>query len=281
MKVQHIAAISVGNEGGNPAGVVFLENPALEVAMKRVAAKVGYSETVFASPNDGTGKSWRVRYFSPESEVPFCGHATVALGAALGQRNGPGTYKLELNEASITVEAQDTDRGMVATLLSPPTFSRMATAAETNDLLALFDFHEDDIDDRLPPARIHAGAEHIVLGLKDRAVLGGMEYDLDQGRSLMRQHGIVTIMLVYVEENRNFSVRNAFASGGVLEDPATGAAAAAFAGYLRDLGWDHGGQFTILQGDDMGVPSVIEVGLTNVPGSSIRISGRARDITNF
>ena len=48
--------------------------------MQRIAAEVGYSETAFAMRD---GDRWRVRYFSPEAEVPFCGHATIALGAAL------------------------------------------------------------------------------------------------------------------------------------------------------------------------------------------------------
>jgi PhzF family phenazine biosynthesis protein len=45
--------------------------------MQRIAAEVGYSETAFAMPG---GNAWRVRYFSPESEVPFCGHAFTSQG---------------------------------------------------------------------------------------------------------------------------------------------------------------------------------------------------------
>lgn len=109
--------------------------------------------------------------------------------------------------------------------------------------------------------------------LRDRARLAAMQYDLDDGRDVMRRHGLVTIMLVHVKGEQSFSVRNAFASGGVLEDPATGAAAAAFAGYLRDLDWPHGGHFTIRQGEDMKVPSVIEVELTDVAGTPVHVLG--------
>ena len=278
MNIQRIAAFSQGSEGGNPAGVVLLPTAASENDMARVAAKIGYSETAFAVAQDDTGKNWRVRYFSPESEVPFCGHATIALGAALGKRNGSGTYSLTLNDATITVQAENTADGMVATLASPPTRSRALTEAETRDVLALFGLTEDDFDPRLPPARIHGGADHIVLPLDDRARLAAMDYDLDEGRKMMRDHGLVTVMLVYVEGNQSFVARNAFASGGVLEDPATGAAAAAFAGYLRDSNWPHGGSFTIRQGEDMGSPSVIKVSLDDFKGASVRVSGAARDI---
>jgi predicted PhzF superfamily epimerase YddE/YHI9 len=73
-----------------------------------------------------------------------------------------------------------------------------------------------------------------------------------------------------------FQVRNAFAVGGVLEDPATGAAAAVFAGYLRDRGWPHGGVINIVQGEDMGMRSLIRAEISEIAGSSIRASGTAR-----
>lgn len=278
MDIQRIAAFSQGSEGGNPAGVVLLQNAASTDDMARVAAEVGYSETAFAVAQGADGKNWRVRYFSPESEVPFCGHATIALGAALGKHGGAGTYTLVLNDATITVDAEAKPEGMMATLSSPPTRSRPMSASEMDDVMALFGLTSDDLDPRLAPAHIHGGADHAVLPLKDRARLAAMAYDLDQGRAVMRKHDLVTVMLVYIEEPRTFVVRNAFASGGVLEDPATGAAAAAFAGYLRDSHWPHQGGFTIRQGEDMGSPSLIKVSLDDTKGASVRVSGGARDI---
>jgi PhzF family phenazine biosynthesis protein len=278
MDIQRIAAFSANGKGGNPAGVVLLDTAASSADMQRVAAEVGYSETAFAVPIEGADRSWRVRYFSPESEVPFCGHATIALGVALGQRDGPGTYNLDLNNASITVDAKMSAEGMAATLASPPTESRTINNEEFDDAMALLGLSKDDLDTRLPPARIHGGADHLVFALHDRARLAAMSYDLDQGRNMMRRHNLVTIMLVHIEGDRAFSARNAFASGGVLEDPATGAAAAAFAGYLRDIGWPHGEQFVIRQGEDMGAPSLIDVHLTSTPGSSVLVSGSARSM---
>lgn len=278
MEIHRIAAFSLGGSGGNPAGVVLLDAPVAEAEMQNVAREVGYSETAFALPVAGEDQRWRVRYFSPEAEVPFCGHATIALGAVLGQQKGAGTYKLDLNNASITVEAEAAKEGMAAKLASPATKSRAIRDEELADALALLQLAQDDLDPRLPPAHIHAGADHLVFALRDRTRLAAMSYDLDEGREMMRRHGLVTIMLVHIEDDQLFSARNAFASGGVLEDPATGAAAAAFAGYLRDRGWPHGGRFTVRQGEDMGAPSIIEVGLNDTPGAPVIISGKARAI---
>lgn len=278
MDIQRIAAFSQGEQGGNPAGVVLLDQPAQTSDMARVAADVGYSETAFAVREDDSGKNWRVRYFSPESEVPFCGHATIALGAALGQHIGEGSFNLALNEASISVSAAPKDGGMTATLSSPPTKSKALPAADLADILALFGLSHDDLDERLAPAHIHGGADHAMLAIKERSKLAGMSYDLDAGRTLMRKLGLVTIMLVHIKDDQSFDVRNAFASGGVLEDPATGAAAAAFAGYLRDQNWPHGGKITIHQGEDMGSPSLITVELSEEHGSPVNVTGHAREI---
>jgi PhzF family phenazine biosynthesis protein len=123
---------------------------------------------------------------------------------------------------------------------------------------------------------IHAGADHALLALKKRDALARMNYDLKLGRELMEKAGLVTVALVTAENPQLFHVRNAFAAGGVPEDPATGAAAAAFAGYLRDIGWPHGGVIKIVQGEDMGMRSLIQAEISEMAGSSIRVSGTAR-----
>ncbi len=270
-----LAAFSTLGTGGNPAGVVILDQHPPEAEMRKIAADIGYSETAFACPVDD---AWRVRYFSPESEVPFCGHATIALGAALAAQNGNGIFKLRLNQAEITVEGSQIDGILQATLQSPPPHSAPASHALREAAFALFGLTEIDLDARFSPRFAHAGANHLILTLNSRATLAAMNYDLAQGRKVMQAHDLVTIALVWVENERLFHVRNAFASGGVVEDPATGAAAAAFAGYLRDTDWPHGRKITLIQGEDMGVKSVITAEIAPEHGTSIRVSGEVRQI---
>ena len=140
----------------------------------------------------------------------------------------------------------------------------------------LFGYAVGDLDLKIPPARIHGGADHVVLALRSRDTLARMNYDFERGRALMEKAGLVTVALVTMETPQLFHVRNAFAAGGVVEDPATGAAAAAFAGYLRDIGWPHGGAIDIVQGEDMGLRSLIRAEIGETAGSSIRVSGTAR-----
>ena len=273
MRVQKIAAFSDGDSGGNPAGVLIAEFLPDETEMQRIAAEVGFSETVFAAP---LGDSWRVRYFSPESEVPFCGHATIALGAALALSQGDGVFALTLNQAKITVEGRKEANLIVAALQSPPTHSKSAPPMLVSAVLELFGYSPSDIEPRIPAALAHAGADHLILGLKTRTALSAMHYDLAAGRRLMQAAGLVTIVLVYAETLNLFHTRNPFASGGVYEDPATGAGTAALAGYLRDIGWPHGGYIEVVQGEDMGIRSRLRAEISPDIGTSIRVSGSAR-----
>lgn len=272
-EVLRIAAFADGDAGGNPAGVLIADALPDATTMQRIAADVGFSETAFATRQ---GDGWRVQYFSPESEVPFCGHATIALGAALALAQGDGVFALTLNEAQITVEGRSTGGVLSAALQSPPTRSAPAPQALVDEALALFGYTREHLDPRLPPALIHGGADHLALALRSREALAAMTYELGSGRILMRHAGLVTILLAHAQAPQLFHTRNPFASGGVYEDPATGAATAAFAGYLRDLGWPHGGDIEVLQGVDMGCPSRLRAEIPPEPGSSIRVSGTAR-----
>jgi len=275
MNVLRLAAFSKNGQGGNPAGVAFYDAMPSAEEMMSIAKEVGYSETAFLVKQDD---GWRVRYFAPQLEVPFCGHATIALGAALGERFGEGTYKLILNDSTISVNASKTDLGMAATLRSPETWSKEAPTDFVDKVLAGFHMDRSQLDPNFPIRLAGAGAKHLILFVKDRATLANMKYDFEPVRVLMMEEGLITISLLWLESDLVIHSRNAFASGGVYEDPATGAAAAALAGYLRDIGWKGAKTFTILQGEDMGVPSRLIVSFTPKVGESISVSGEVRHI---
>jgi PhzF family phenazine biosynthesis protein len=272
-EVLRIAAFDDAGQGGNPAGVWLGASLPPGAGMQDLARAVGFSETVFAAPE---GQGWRVRYFSPASEVPFCGHATIALGAALARTHGDGVFPLQLNAAAITVEGRCEGDRMLAALQSPPTRSKPASDEVLEAALSLFGYSRADLDPRIPPALAHGGADHLVLALGSRARLAAMAYELEAGRAFMAAHGIVTVVLAWAEDAQHFHTRNPFASGGVYEDAATGAGTAALAGYLRDLGWPHGGWIDVVQGEDMGMRSRLTAEFDDRPGGSVRVSGSAR-----
>jgi PhzF family phenazine biosynthesis protein len=276
MNVLKLAAFSYQGNGGNPAGVVFSDQMPATEEMLEVAKQVGYSETAFLVKNtDG----WRVRYFAPEREVQFCGHATIALGAALGERFGEGTYKLYLNESEISVSAEKSANGVfTATLQSPETWSKVAPGEYVDKVLAAFNLTRDHLDPGFPIRFAFGGVKHLIFVVKDRQILADMSYQFDVVKSLMADENLTTISILWQESDELFHSRNAFASGGVYEDPATGAAAAALAGYLRDINWQGKKAFTILQGEDMGMPSRLLVRYSSKTGESVSVSGEVRYI---
>ena len=277
MNILKIAAFSYMGEGGNPAGVVFCEKMPEAEEMLEVAKQVGYSETAFLMKEED---GWRVRYFAPQREVAFCGHATIALGTVLGERFGEGKYKLYLNDSEISVSAEKSTKGILtATLQSPETWSKDAPGEYVDKVLAAFNLNKDNLDPEFPIRFAFAGVKHLILLVKDRKTLADMSYQFDIVKSLMADEDLVTISILWQESNELFHSRNAFASGGVYEDPATGAAAAALAGYLRDINWLGKKAFTILQGEDMGMPSRLLVRYSSRIGESVSVSGEVRHIS--
>ncbi len=274
MDILHIAAFSSNGQGGNPAGVVIENVLPTPTVMQQVAAEVGYSETVFAAK---IGDKFRVRYFAPQAEVPFCGHATIALGAALGASHGAGSFSLQLNEAEITVQASETADGWAAKLQSPNTRHRAAEPDLVRAALALFGLTQDDLEPGCEIIRANAGAEHAIIPLANHKLLRDMSYDFKTGAALMQAHGLVTFNLIWRESPTLIHSRNPAAGLGVYEDPATGAAAAALGGYLRDAGLSDT-PFEVLQGVDMGVPSRLWVDPSGVIGGPVQVGGDTRNI---
>jgi len=88
--LHHISAFTNTPDGGNPAGVWIGDELPTATEMQRIAAELAYSETAFVAPSRGSKRT--IRYFSPKAEVPFCGHATIATGVALGWTAGVGQY---------------------------------------------------------------------------------------------------------------------------------------------------------------------------------------------
>lgn len=270
--VERLAAFTDDPDGGNPAGVVLAEWFPDDAEMLRIAAEVGYSETAFLVP--ATGRSFDVRYFAPEAEVPFCGHATIAAGVLLGQREGPGRYRFATAAGDVPVEVTLDEGRIEASLTSVEPRHRSIAGIDLDVALEMFGWDRSDLDPDLPPAEAYAGAWHLVLALADRDVLGNMSYDFAALRGWMHDRDLTTIQVVHRRDATSFDARDPFPVGGVVEDPATGAAAAALGGYLRGAGLVRPpAGFTIHQGRDMGRPSRITV---NVPvEGGVRVSGTA------
>ena len=267
-----IAAFSKSNQGGNPAGVWIGESLPGADDMQRIAAEVGYSETAFVAPSSGIERT--VRYFSPEAEVSFCGHATIASGFVLGGDGESTTYRFSTAVGVVPVTVRSADGETTVSLTSVEPQQRRVPGKLLNEALPILGWQVEDLDPAISPSLAYAGAWHLVLAVRDRRTLDTLDYGFDALKELMLSEGLTTLQLIWRESDTLFHARDPFPVGGVVEDPATGAAAAALGGYLRDGGLlEVPARFEIHQGEVMGRPSILTV---DVPKSGgITVSGLA------
>ncbi|KPC87149.1 phenazine biosynthesis protein PhzF [Streptomyces sp. NRRL WC-3753] len=282
-EVLRYTAFSSTPDGGNPAGVVLDASGMDDAEMLAVAAGLGYSESAFltAPPEGlggGEGRAYSIRYFSPKAEVPFCGHATVAAAVALAERTGPGELVFATRAGTVPVTVSEEDGTLRATLTSVEPHVEEVTDADLGEALAALDWPAADLDPAFPPRIAFAGARHLVLAAATRARLAELAYDFARLEALMHRLDLTTVQLVWRESDTVFHVRDPFPVGGVVEDPATGAAAAAFGAYARDLGLvPADAVLTLHQGEDLGRPGELTVTLraddprVRVGGSGTRI----------
>ncbi|MEV5952989.1 PhzF family phenazine biosynthesis isomerase [Streptomyces sp. NPDC051987] len=283
-EILRYTAFAGSPEGGNPAGVVLDATGLDDGDMLAIAAELGYSESAFltAPPADlggPAGRAYTIRYFSPRAEVPFCGHATIATAVALAERTGPGELLFATRAGTVPVAVTEEGGTVQATLTSVEPHTEEIADADLAEALAALDWPAADLDPAFPPRIAFAGARHLVVAAATRGRLADLAYDFARLEALMHRLDLITVQLVWRESATVFHVRDPFPVGGVVEDPATGAAAAAFGGYARELGLvPEDAVLTLHQGEDLGRPGELTVTLragdprVHVGGTGTRIA---------
>lgn len=274
MDLWRYAAFTSDPRGGNPAGVVLDATGATAEQMQAAAAEIGYSESAFLFPRGGN--EFDIRYFSPLAEVTFCGHATIAAGVAHAHRHGPGTLRLTTRSGLVEVRTQVDDAAASATLVSVPP---RVTALSPDDLQRILDalhWTAAELDPALPPRLVYAGAWHPIIAAATRRRLADLDYDFGALGDTMKRRDWTTVALVWRQDESTFHARNPFPPGGVVEDPATGASAAALGACLRELALvEPPARILIHQGDDMGRPSLLTVDIPAGRDTGIAVTGTA------
>ncbi len=270
------AAFATDPSGGNPAGVVLDARGMGDEEMLALAAELGYSESAFLFPRERSGH-YGVRYFSPEVEVPFCGHATIASGVALADAGAAGEVTLHTASGPVSVlTGVDEEGWATATLTSVEPCVTEAAPGLLNGTLSALGWTPEELDSSLPARVAYAGAFHLILAAASRDRLARLAYDFDALKASMLAHHLTTVDLIWRQDDTTFHARNPAPAVGVIEDPATGAAAAAFGAYLRDIGAvSPPVDLLIRQGQDMGRPSELRVHVDTAERPAIRVTGAA------
>ena len=279
VQVLRFSAFAASPDGGNPAGVVLDAAGLDDDEMQRIAVDVGYSETAFLvgrDEDDGVPR-YRVRYWSPAAEVPFCGHATVATAVALAERDGPGPVVFDTAAGAVTMSSVREASGEIEVSFTSVEPQVRDLDAEVRDrLLALLGLEASDLDPRFPAREAFAGNWHPILFLSDRELFHQFRFAPAEVAALMRAQGwFGTVTVLHADDPAELEARNLFPVGRITEDPATGSAAASVGAYLRSRGFT-GDSIRIRQGAHVGRPSELHVRIPAAGG--IVVSGGASHI---
>ena len=274
---------------GNPLAVVLDPDGLDEEAMQAIAREFNHPETVFAFSPDDPGHRARLRIFTPARELPFAGHPTVGTAVLLGLRDGATAgHRLVLEEAigpvRCVLEAVGGE-GARARFTVPQLPTEVGSAASDATIAAALGVVPDEIGfDGLRPSRWSAGNAFTFVPVTGLAAIARCRPDEARFDAAFGEGGAVQVYCAETAEPGNsFHVRTFAPALGVREDPATGSAAAAFAGLLaqsrRFADGDHA--IAIEQGYEMGRPSLIQLAMVMQGGklTSASIGGDAVIVT--
>jgi trans-2,3-dihydro-3-hydroxyanthranilate isomerase len=263
---------------GNPLAVVLESDGLDKPAMQAIAREFNLAETVFVmAPADQRNRAM-LRIFTPAAELPFAGHPTVGtavlLGCMSGYNRGAHDFVLEetVGPVHCTVEAQGRERGRASFVL-PRLPERTGAAVTVHEAAAALSLKEDEIGFGAP-SRWSAGVPAHFVPVRDLDAIGRAS-PANSFESVFGHEGRAVVYLYCgetAEPCHHFHARM-FAPGfGIREDPATGAAAAAFAGVVIETAHPADGEhrFVIEQGYEMGRPSQIELGMVVEGGELTR-----------
>lgn len=279
--------------GGNQLAV-FPDAPALDDAlMQSIANEFNYPETVFVRPAASDTALRRLRIFTPAAELPFAGHPTIGTAqllveldlVAAGEDN-VWAFSLEEGIGPVPVTVSGNCDGRYFTWLTAPRLpERIAGSPSKQELAAVIGLQPEaiGINGTLEPGLYSAGVPFTFIPVRDRESLRRINIDLEHWRNVLANSQAPQIYAFCSGDEDgdvDFHARM-FAPGlGIPEDPATGGAVAAFAGYIAEAAGQDG-RWIIAQGEDMGRPGRIALATESdgnrlwkvrVGGSAIRVS---------
>lgn len=285
IRVYHVDAFTTEKFGGNAAGVVLDGDLLTEDEMQNIAKELNLPESVFLLPAHDKEADYRVKYFTPTEEVNFCGHATVGLTWLLATELGLAKEKtrvvLETKIGNVPVVWHEENGKVIdveMTQVTPKTRDFMIDLEELSDMLGI---SSDRIDPSYPIKLANTGNWHLLVPMKHQKDIDQAAPNLAALGKMNKEQNITTTHLYTFHTTKEVDLYTRdFAPGiGIPEDPVTGAANGALAGYLYLEGIISKQETTrlnIAQGNAIGRPGILRI--TVIPNESkpvIKVAGAA------
>jgi len=274
--------------GGNQLAVCTDGRDLSSELMQAIAKEFNLSETTFVLPPEDASNNYRVRIFTPGSELPMAGHPTVGTSFILARERmievGQDRTTIRLEEGvgtiPVTINFRDNQPDLIWMQQPLPKFGpRIEDVRGVAEMLAIA---PDEIEESLPTEVVSCGVPFIYVPLKSLRAARSIRFRLDVWEKLLGNLGVSEVFVFTTETELDGSSVHSrmFAPAlGVQEDPATGAASGPLGCYLvryKVLPTSQRSEFTSEQGIEMGRPSIIQIVIEQEAGeiSRVLIGGR-------
>ncbi|WP_236233756.1 PhzF family phenazine biosynthesis protein [Pseudomonas tohonis] len=264
VEVRIVNAFVDGGQGGNPAGVVLDADALTAVQKQAIAARLGLSETAFVSAS--AQAAFKLEFFTPNRQIPHCGHATVATFSLLRQlgKVGEGWSDKETIDGNRDIYIEG-DRVFMEQ--RAPQYQDVEPGSRLlAESLAALGLEPGQLAEGLLSSRVSTGVAFVVVPLRSEADVAAIHTDLAALERISEELDVIGFYAFSRDSRQLGRVAGArmFAPRfGIPEEPATGMAAGPLACYLHDRVGVPGAHLLIEQGYLMrpASPSLITVDL--------------------
>ena len=260
-----VNAFANGPFGGNPAAVFTNASGLENETMQAFARQLNLVETVFVLPGEGDS-DFRLRYFTPNAEIPVAGHPSIATWLALVHKQMIDAQKRtsyrQANLAGIQeIEIDYSDPNNPVVTMKQPPARFLDTSCTKEQVASVFAISVDDLDQTLPIRAVDTGLGHLIVPLRSLDALFRVKRQIELLRELCKSANIREAQLFCFETTNNsydMHTRNLCPRDG-LEDPACGVGNGALSAYMSKFCWTTKTDFNlkIEQGTIVQMPSLI------------------------
>ena len=290
-RIYQVDAFTAKRFAGNPAGVVPNADGLTEAQMQALAREVNNSETAFILSPNAPDHDVRIRFFTPTTEVPSCGHATIAAHyvRAIEQRlpTCVVTQKIGIGILPVEIRKEADDYRIVMTQ-GAIEFSPPLSGDTRKMLLAALRLSDSDMDSSCPIQIVSTGHSKVLISIKRRDALDAMQPDLArlaELSSILECNGYFVFALDPASPGALARGRMFAPAIGIPEDPVTGNANGPLGAYLvkhRLAKTDRNTlRFSAVQGEAMGRPGMVDVEVAIADGQPVRVKVGGRAVVVF
>lgn len=287
LKIFQVDAFTSKPFGGNPAGVVLDAKGLSENDMQNIANEMNLSETAFIVPKDE--HNYKVRFFTPISEVDLCGHATIGSFYTLAFKEiisplEEGVKKVyqETKAGRLGVEIHYKNGEIRKVMMEQSKPKDLGIVEDIDLLLDCFNIEKKDIgieEKFVSPEIISTGLPDIMLPLKDKKTLDSLKVDFNKLihlSSKVEVTGVHAFHLPYMDSDKVYT-RNFAPLVGINEEAATGTANGGLVYFLKKGKYIKGKEILSIQGESLKRPSKIYCEVSKDNGFyNIKVGGQAR-----